>query len=149
MVQEVIDTEGAVMSQIDRCLATPSMMSLGIAKLGKILGPRGLMPNPKTGTLTDNISEAIQKLRQGQIEFRVDRFGVLHAPIGKVSFGIDKLRENTEAYISDVLQHRPTMFRQKSIAEFLRSVTLSSPHGRGRPVTVSSLGALSQIEGKL
>src|SRR5499425_790611 len=87
----------------DAVVATPDMMR-AVGRLGKVLGPRGLMPNPKTGTVTPNVSQAIQEIKAGKVEFRVDKTGVIHAPVGKISFATDKLLENASTLIQAVLK---------------------------------------------
>ena len=139
LIQEVMDKPDEMLKRFDQCIATPAMMAAGMSKLGRILGPRGLMPNPKTGTLTEDVMEAIIKLRQGQIEFRVDRTGALHSDLGKTSFGVSKLLENTAAYGSEVIKARPVMFQKKPPSQFIRKITLSSTSGRGFPISLPSL----------
>ncbi len=142
LIQEILDSKGANVEKIDKCIATPAMMAAGMSKLGKILGPRGLMPNPRAGTLTENIEETIKKLRQGQIEFRIDRQGILRASIGKISFGMEKLMENFIVYGSDVIQARPGVFQKKPLTKFLKQITISTNIGRGFPISVPSYAAL-------
>ena len=87
----------------DAVVATPDMMRV-VGRLGKVLGPRGLMPNPKAGTVTFDVAKAVQEIKAGKVEFRVDKTGIIHAPVGKLSFGTDQLRDNAEALIGAVLQ---------------------------------------------
>src|SRR5215475_1113157 len=96
----------------DAVIATPDMMR-SVGKLGKVLGPRGLMPNPKTGTVTFDVAKAIQEIKAGKVEFRVDKTGIIHAPIGKVSFGPDRLFENAKALIDSVLKAKPATAKGK------------------------------------
>jgi len=110
----------------DVMIATPDVMAQ-VGKLGRVLGPRGLMPNPKTGTVTMNISQAVKEVKAGKIDFRVDKFGILHSAIGKASFSEEQLRENAEAYLREVLRLRPST--AKGI--YMRSITLSSTMGPG------------------
>lgn len=126
---------------MDKCIATPAMMK-HLVKIGKILGPKGLMPNPKMGTLTDNIPACIDNLKKGKIEFRVDKTGVLHVPFGKVSFGPEKLRENLEVLGTSVLQCRPKTIKAKGHAAYITRVTLCSSIGRGFPILVPDLVSL-------
>src|ERR1700729_1723284 len=90
-------------TDFDAVIATPDMMR-SVGKLGKILGPRGLMPNPKTGTVTADVAKAVQEVKAGKVEFRVDKTGIIHAPVGKLSFGTERLKENADALIGAVLK---------------------------------------------
>lgn len=110
----------------DVAVATPDLMK-DVAKLGRILGPRGLMPTPKAGTVTQDVGRAVREAKAGKIEFRVDRDGNVHAPIGKVSFGVDQLVENYEALMDAVLRQRPAAAK----GAYVRSVTVSSTMGPG------------------
>ena len=92
--------------EFDRAIATPDMMG-SVGKLGKILGPRGLMPNPKVGTVTFDVEKAVKELKAGRIEFRVEKAGIVHCPVGKVSFGADKLRENIVALVEAIIKLKP------------------------------------------
>jgi large subunit ribosomal protein L1 len=119
----------------DRCLATPDMMGI-VGRLGKILGPRGLMPNPRLGTVTMNIKDAITAAKGGQVEFRAEKAGIIHAGIGKVSFEADKLLENARALADAVQKARPTGAK----GTYMKSAAVSSTMGPGIKVEVSSLG---------
>src|ERR671911_135246 len=110
----------------DAVVATPDMMR-AVGKLGKVLGPRGLMPNPKTGTVTPNIGQAVKEIKAGKVEFRVDKTGIIHAPVGKISFPAEKLIENAHAPVDSVVKAKPPAAKGK----FLRSVTMSSTMGPG------------------
>ena len=123
-------------TDIDVIVATPDMMG-EVGKLGRILGPRGLMPNPRSGTVTMDIARAVREVKAGKIEYRVDKAGNLHAPIGKASFGSDQLVQNVEAFLREVLRMKPAA----SKGQYLRSVTLSSTMGppvRLDPVAIQS-----------
>ena len=110
----------------DAVIATPDMMR-SVGKLGKVLGPRGLMPNPKTGTVTTEVAKAIQEIKAGKVEFRVDKTGIIHAPVGKVSFSADKLVQNAEALITAVIKAKPAVAKGK----YVKSTTLCSTMGPG------------------
>jgi large subunit ribosomal protein L1 len=110
----------------DAVVATPDMMR-GVGKLGKVLGPRGLMPNPKTGTVTTDIAKAIREIKAGKVEFRVDKAGIIHAPVGKMSFQGDALVANAHALVDSIVKAKPAAAKGK----YLRSVTLSSTMGPG------------------
>ncbi|MGI6345134.1 MAG: 50S ribosomal protein L1 [Bacillota bacterium] len=110
----------------DVAIATPDMMGV-VGRLGRILGPRGLMPNPRIGTVTMDVGRAVQDSKAGKIEYRVDRAGIVHAPIGKVSFETEKLQENFEALMDALIKARPSGAR----GQYVRSVTVSSTMGPG------------------
>jgi large subunit ribosomal protein L1 len=110
----------------DKAIATPDMMGM-VSKLGKILGPRGLMPNPKVGTVTFDLEKAIREIKAGKVEFKVEKAGIVHIPVGKVSFGFDKLLENTRAVLEVILRVKPPT--SKGI--YLRSIALSTTMGPG------------------
>jgi large subunit ribosomal protein L1 len=113
----------------DVVVATPDVMGQ-LAPLGKILGPRGLMPNPKAGTVTMDIGRAVKELKAGKIEFRVDKTGIVHAPIGKQSFAAEALAENLQTFMDAVVRAKPSAAK----GQYVRSVTLSSTMGPGVPV---------------
>ncbi len=110
----------------DAMIATPDMMR-SVGKLGKILGPRGLMPNPKTGTVTQNVAQAVKEVKAGKVEFRVDKTGIIHAPVGKISFTADKLVENAATLITAVIKAKPAVAKGK----YVRSATLCSTMSPG------------------
>ncbi len=118
----------------DRCIATPDMMGL-VGRLGKILGPRGLMPNPKLGTVTMDVKGAVSAARAGQVEFRAEKAGIIHAGIGKASFEADKLAQNIRAFVDAIQKAKPTGAK----GTYLQKVSLSSSMGPGIRVDVSSL----------
>src|SRR5216684_1875989 len=103
----------------DRCIATPDMMGI-VGRLGKVLGPRGLMPNPKVGTVTMDVARAVKEAKGGKIEFRVEKAGIVHAPLGKASFGVDKLRDNFYALADLVMKLKPTGFEAQPLSAFKR-----------------------------
>lgn len=121
----------------DRCIATPDMMRL-VGRLGRILGPRGLMPNPKLGTVTNDIAAAVKAAKGGQVEFRVERAGLIHAGVGKASFSDRALRENVEAFVSAINRAKPTGAK----GTFLRRATLSSTMGVGVRLDTEALTRL-------
>jgi large subunit ribosomal protein L1 len=110
----------------DVAIATPDMMGT-VGKLGRVLGPRGLMPNPKTGTVTFDVAKAIQEVKAGKIEYRVDKTGIVHAPIGKVSFDAEKLMDNLRTLIDTLNRAKPAAAK----GQFLKGITLSSTMGPG------------------
>jgi large subunit ribosomal protein L1 len=120
----------------DALVATPDMMR-SVGKLGKVLGPRGLMPNPKTGTVTTEVAKAIKEIKAGKVEYRVDKNGVVHAPCGKVSFGDSKLTENILALAESVMKAKPAAAKGK----YVKSVTISSTMGPGVRVDLASIEA--------
>jgi large subunit ribosomal protein L1 len=123
----------------DKTVATPDMMA-SVGKIGKILGPRGLMPNPKVGTVTPDIGRAVRELKAGKLEFRVDKAGIVHVPVGKVSFGPEKLLDNTRAVLGAVMRAKPASAK----GHYVLGVTLSTTMGPGvkiDPLEVRSLAA--------
>jgi len=110
----------------DAVVATPDMMR-GVGRLGKVLGPRGLMPNPKTGTVTPNVTQAIKEIKAGKVEFRVDKTGIVHAPLGKTSFPVQNLVDNAHALVDSVVKAKPSAAKGK----YIKSITLSSTMGPG------------------
>lgn len=118
----------------DALVATPDMMR-AVGRLGKVLGPRGLMPNPKAGTVTMDVARAVKEIKAGKLEFRVDRTSIIHAPLGKMSFEEQKLRENAEALLHAIYRAKPAAAKGK----FFRSVSLSSTMGPGIKVDVTSV----------
>lgn len=117
-------------------VATPDMMKV-VGRLGKILGPRGLMPNPKTGTVTFDVAKAVADIKAGKVEFRVDKTGIVHAPFGKRSFGADKLLVNAEALVAAVVKARPPAAKGR----YIRSATVSSTMGPGIKIDEAALVA--------
>ncbi len=110
----------------DKAIATPDMMGT-VGKLGRVLGPRGLMPNAKTGTVTFELEKAIKELKAGKIDFRVEKAGVVHAPVGKVSFGPEKLTENVKAFLDKIVSLKPAA----SKGTYLKTISISSTMGPG------------------
>ena len=110
----------------DVCVATPDMMGV-VGRLGRLLGPKGLMPNPKSGTVTMDVARAVKEIKAGKVEYRVDRYGIIHVPIGKVSFDDQKLRENLMTLIDAIIKAKPAAAK----GTYLRSVGISSTMGPG------------------
>lgn len=123
--------------EFDCAIATPDMMG-AVSKLGKMLGPRGLMPNPKVGTVTFDVGRAVSDAKAGRVEFRVDKTGNLHVPIGKVSFGADKLKDNMMALMEMVVKAKPST----SKGTYLKNISISSTMGPGVKVDPLQLGSL-------
>jgi large subunit ribosomal protein L1 len=121
----------------DAVVATPDMMR-AVGKLGKVLGPRGLMPNPKTGTVTLEVTKAVQEIKAGKVEFRVDKAGVVHAPIGKISFAAERLVANAHALMENIVKAKPAAAKGR----YLKSVTMSSTMGPGVSIDTSHVDEL-------
>ena len=130
MVQKI--NEGWL--DFDAVVATPEMMK-SVGRLGKVLGPRGLMPNPKTGTVTADIAKAVKEIKAGKVEFRVDKTAIIHAPVGKVSFGAEKLLENAKTLIDMVIKAKPAAAKGR----YVKSIALSSTMGPGVRVDLASV----------
>lgn len=122
--------------EFERCIATPDMMGL-VGRLGKVLGPKGLMPNPKLGTVTPNVGEAVKAAKGGQIEYRVEKAGIIHAGIGKASFKAEDLRTNFDALVDAVVKSKPAGAKGK----YLKKAALSSTMGPGVKLDVAELSA--------
>ena len=120
----------------DRCIATPDMMVL-VGRLGKVLGPRGLMPNPKLGTVTVNVGEAVKAAKGGQVEFRAEKAGIVHAGIGKASFDAKQLTENVRAFVGAINRAKPTGAK----GTYIKKISLSSTMGPGLKVELSSVAS--------
>jgi large subunit ribosomal protein L1 len=118
----------------DAVIATPDMMK-SVGRLGKVLGPRGLMPNPKTGTVTFEVARAVREIKAGKVEFRTDKTGIIHAPVGKISFDAPKLVENASTLISSIIKAKPAAAKGK----YVRSVTLSGTMTPGISIDVAPL----------
>src|SRR5580700_10783821 len=123
-------------TDFDAVIATPDMMR-SVGKLGKVLGPRGLMPNPKTGTVTVDVANAVKEVKAGKVEFRVDKTGVIHVPVGKVSFATQKLVENASTLLQAVVKAKPAAAKGK----YVRSVTMCSTMGPGVHLDVTAFNA--------
>ncbi len=123
-------------TDFDAVIATPDMMK-SAGRLGKVLGPRGLMPNPKTGTVTFEVARAVKEIKAGKVEFRVDKTGIIHSPIGKISFDAMKLAENAHALLSAILKAKPAAAKGK----YVKRITLTSTMGPGIPIDPAEVEA--------
>jgi large subunit ribosomal protein L1 len=132
--EELVEKVKGGWLEFDRAIATPDLMG-SVGKLGKLLGPRGLMPNPKTGTVTFEVARAISDIRKGRVEYKVEKAGILHVRVGKVSFEADKLCENAMAIVDSVMKAKPA----SSKGRYLKSVTLSSTMGPGIRLDTTTL----------
>jgi len=125
--------------EFDKVVATPDMMG-AVGKIGKILGPRGLMPNAKTGTVTFDVTKAVKELKAGKIEFRAEKAGIVHAPMGKVSFGVEKLVQNVSAFLETILRMKPS----SSKGTYLRGIAISTTMGPGVKIDTSLVKELAK-----
>jgi large subunit ribosomal protein L1 len=132
----VTKIQGENWTDFDAVIATPDMMR-SVGKLGKVLGPRGLMPNPKTGTVTMDIAQAVKEVKAGKVEFRVDKTGVIHVPVGKISFETGKLLENASSLIQAVIKAKPAAAKGK----YVKSATICSTMGPGVHLDVTTYNA--------
>src|SRR5215211_9045696 len=132
--EDLVEKIQAGQIDFDRAIATPDMMAL-VGRLGKILGPRGLMPNPRLGTVTQNIAEAVQAVKGGQVEFRAEKAGIVHAGVGKASFTDDALVDNVRAFVGAITRGKPSGVK----GTYLKRVHLSSTMGPAVPVEISGL----------
>jgi len=123
----------------DAVVATPDMMGQ-VGRLGKLLGPKGLMPSPKTGTVTHDVSKAVKEIKAGRVEYRVDRLGNVHVPVGKISFGAEKLRDNISTLLSEIVRAKPAAAK----GNYLKSVTIASTMGPGVPVDPTQIMAAAK-----
>ncbi len=135
--EEIVERIQGGWLEFDAVVATPDMMRV-VGKLGKVLGPRGLMPNPKTGTVTFEVAPAIKEIKAGKVNYRVDKAGVVHAPVGRRSFDAGALVENAEALMASVVRAKPAAARGK----YVRSVTVSSTMGPGVKIDASRVDTL-------
>jgi len=135
--EELVEKIQGGFMDFDAVVATPDMMR-AVGKLGKVLGPRGLMPNPKTGTVTAEIAKAVREIKAGKVEFRVDKTGIIHAPVGKMSFASDSLVANAHALVESIVKAKPSAAKGK----YLKSVTLSSTMGPGVRIDTTHIDAV-------
>lgn len=131
---ELVERIAGGFLEFDALVATPDMMK-GVGRLGKVLGPRGLMPNPKTGTVTFNVAQAIKEIKAGKVEYRVDKTGIIHAPVGKLSFGVEKLAENARALMDAVQKAKPSAAKGK----YVKAIHMTSTMGPSVLVSSSIL----------
>lgn len=124
--------------EFDQAIATPDLMG-AVGKLGKVLGPRGLMPNPKTGTVTFEVAKALAEIRKGRVEYKIDKAGIVHVPIGKVSFDAAKLHENASAVLDSVMKARPASVKGR----YLKSATVSST--MGPPIKLDAVAIAKEL----
>ena len=132
--EDLMETIQGGTIDFDRCIATPDMMGV-VGRLGKVLGPKGLMPNPKLGTVTMNVAEAVKAAKGGQVEYRVEKAGIIHSGIGKASFGAEDLRRNFDALVDAVVRAKPSGAKGK----YVRKVAVSSTMGAGIKVDVAEI----------
>ncbi len=132
--EEIVDKIIGGWMDFDAVVATPDMMR-AVGKLGKVLGPRGLMPNPKTGTVTPDVTKAVNEIKAGKVEFRVDKAGIVHAPVGKISFETANLVANAIALMDSIVKAKPSAAKGK----YLKSVTLTSTMGPGVAIDTAHL----------
>jgi large subunit ribosomal protein L1 len=138
--EELVDKIAQGWLDFDKAIATPDMMKV-VSKLGKILGPRGLMPNPKVGTVTFEVGKAVQDVKSGKVEFKIDKAGNLHVSVGKLSFGQEKLRENIITLVDSVIKAKPA----SSKGAYLKGFAISTTMGPGIKVEPLSLRALTKV----
>jgi large subunit ribosomal protein L1 len=134
--EEVVERIMGGWMDFDAVVATPDMMR-AVGRLGKVLGPRGLMPNPKTGTVSTDIRKAVQEIKAGKVEFRVDKTGIIHAPVGKTSFASDSLVANARALVESIVKAKPAAAKGK----YLKSITISSTMGPGVAIDTMAVDA--------
>jgi large subunit ribosomal protein L1 len=124
--------------EFDKTVATPDMMGV-VGRIGKILGPRGLMPNPRTGTVTQDIAKAVKEIKAGKLDFRVDKAGIIHVPVGKASFSAEHLIDNTRAVLASILRAKPASAK----GNYVRGVTVSTTMGPGIKIDLSQIRAMA------
>jgi len=139
--EELIEKVQGGFLDFDKAVATPDMMAL-VGKIGRVLGPRGLMPNAKTGTVTFDVGKAVQELKAGKVEFKVDKAGVLHAPIGKVSFGAEKLSDNLRALLDTVNRLKPTSAK----GTYMKALAVSTTMGPGFKIDPASVRRFLDVQ---
>ena len=138
-LEEFVEKINGGWLEFDRAIATPDVMGQ-VGRLGKTLGPRGLMPNPKTGTVTFDIARAVREFKAGKIEYRVEKAGIIHAPFGKASFTTEQLAENARSLLEAIARAKPPTSKGK----YLKGITISSTMGAGIPVDAASVAGLAK-----
>lgn len=133
---ELVEKIAGGFLDFEALVATPDMMK-GVGRLGKVLGPRGLMPNPKTGTVTFDVTKAVKDIKAGKVEYRVDKTGIVHAPVGKLSFGVEKLEENAKALLEAVIKAKPSAAKGK----YLKAAHMASTMGPSVTLATASIEA--------
>ena len=133
---ELVEKIAGGFLDFEALVATPDMMK-GVGRLGKVLGPRGLMPNPKTGTVTFDVAKAVKDIKAGKVEYRVDKTGIVHAPVGKLSFGVEKLEENAKALLDAVIKAKPAAAKGK----YLKTAYMASTMGPSVTLATASIEA--------
>ncbi len=131
---ELVERIAGGFLDFDALVATPDMMK-GVGRLGKVLGPRGLMPNPKTGTVTFDVTKAVKEIKAGKVEYRVDKTGIIHAPVGKISFSVEKLTENAKSLIDAVLKAKPASAKGR----YVQAIHMASTMGPSVTISTSLL----------
>ena len=134
--EDLVEKINGGWTDFEACIATPDMMR-SVGKLGKVLGPRGLMPNPKTGTVTFDVAKAVQEVKAGKVEFRVDNTGIIHAPVGKIEFSKDQLSENAQTLIDTVIKARPAAVKGR----YVKRITVASTMSPGIDLDLVALDA--------
>jgi len=137
--EEIVEKIQGGFMDFEAVVATPDMMK-SVGRLGKVLGPRGLMPNPKTGTVTFDIGRAVREIKAGKVEFRVDKTGIVHVPVGKTSFSTERLLENARALVDSIIKARPSAAKGR----YMKSVVVSSTMGPGVRIDAGSLEAAAK-----
>jgi large subunit ribosomal protein L1 len=135
---ELIKKIGEGWLDFDKAVATPDMMA-AVGRIGKVLGPRGLMPNPKTGTVSMDIGKAVKEIKAGKLEYRVDKAGIVHVPVGKASFGPDQLIENARAVLMSVLRAKPASAK----GNYIKGVTVTTTMGPGIKIDLTQIRAMA------
>ena len=134
--EDIVEKIAGGWTDFEACIATPDMMR-SVGKLGKVLGPRGLMPNPKTGTVTMDIAKAVKEVKAGKVEYRVDKTGIIHVPVGKIEFSKEQLHDNAHVLIDSVIKARPAALKGK----YVKRVTIASTMSPGIDLDLVALDA--------